>query len=104
MKKVYVLQKEYDHEINFYESYKEFEEDYPKWNEPDEWMDYLNLPKELFMIRNKDGSYSGIDNMNGCAFTEDFETYLECINWLIDLDEDESVNLLTDIKEGDIYE
>ncbi len=40
-------------------------------------------PRGLFYLKEGNG-YTGIDNMTGEAWVEDFPTMLDCLNWLTD--------------------
>jgi hypothetical protein len=39
-------------------------------------------PLGLFYIAQADGSFTGIDNQDGNAWTEDFKTKSKCLYWL----------------------
>lgn len=39
-------------------------------------------PRGLFYCKNESGGFTGVDNHSGDAWTEDFNSFKECINWL----------------------
>jgi len=46
-------------------------------------------PKGLFIRRVGKGQYVGIDNRTGDAWTEDFTTRNECLDWLLGAEREE---------------
>ena len=57
----------------------------------------------FFYTQNDNGTYTGIDNSNGEAWTEDFKTFEECKLWLLTgerLEENNEVNDTNDTQES----
>ncbi|MFL0197356.1 hypothetical protein ACJDU8_17575 [Clostridium sp. WILCCON 0269] len=50
-------------------------------------------PYGLFLILNKDGSFAGVDNTAGKAFTEDFKDLKNCIAYLNGADLEDCLEL-----------
>lgn len=44
---------------------------------------FTGLPLKLFVIEEENGTFTAIDNTTGDAWTEEFKTEEEAINWLI---------------------